>query len=229
MAKFMSNTPYANTEYLMQLIPGFTPRKSGKSVKHIEYSDDDCDCSICSYKAGKKKCTSGGVCVCLREHLVAGCVPLEELLGIFTAEGAQHPLVSRVSRLSAKHHSFFYDDRHQQRFESLWRKRILATDENPWYAALYLLSSDTFLWSKAENGVKPDMIDFTIIHIHGVDMDGYVLFHMAKDLYKGTKHISLSELAAPELVSDKAFRLIVTAFLIRRYGSAVILKELEDK
>ena len=56
-----------------------------------------------------------------------------------------------------------------------------------------------------------------------------MLFHTAKDLYKGTKHISLSELTDPELVSDWAFQLIVKAFLIRRYGTAVILKSLEDK
>ena len=62
-----------------------------------------------------------------------------------------------------------------------------------------------------------------------MDLDGYVLFHTAKDLYKGTKHISLSELTDPELVSDEAFWLIITAFLIRRYGPAVILKETEGK
>lgn len=53
--------------------------------------------------------------------------------------------------------------------------------------------------------MKLDMIDFTVIHIHCVELDVYVLFHTAKDLYKGTKHISLSELIDLELVSDEAF------------------------
>ena len=73
--------------------------------------------------------------------------------------------------------------------------------------------------------VNPEGIDFPAIHIHGVDLDGYVLFHTAKDLYAGTKHISLSELTDPELVSDSAFRLLVTAFLIRRYGAEVLSAE----
>lgn len=227
--RFMGNTPYANTEFEMQLIPGFTPRKSGLTVSRFEYSVADCDCDICVYKSRKKKCTSEGGCVCLRERLVTGCVPLDELLGVLTAEVAQRPFVSRVSRLSARPQTFFPDCRHRQRFGNRWRERIPVPDEAAWCAALYLLTADTFLWGKAEAAVKPDMIDFTMIHVHGVDLDGYVLFHTAKDLYKGTRHISLSELTDPELVSDGAFRLIVTAFLIRRYGPAVIMKEMEDR
>ena len=102
-------------------------------------------------------------------------------------------------------------------------------DEAAWCAALYLLTSDMFLWSKAETAVHPDFIDFPAIHIHGVDLDGYVLFHTAKDLYKGTSHISLSELIDPELVSDEAFWRIVTAFLIRRYGVEVLSAERMEK
>lgn len=227
--KFMGNTPYANTEIEMQRIPGFAPRKSGMAVSRFEYSATGCDCNIRACKARKKECTRQDGCACLREGLVAGCVPFGELLGVLTAEVAQRPFVSRVSRLSAKPHTFFPDNKHQQRFERRFKERIQTADEAAWCAALYLLASDTFLWGKAEAAVYPGIIDFPAIHVHGVDLDGYVLFHTAKDLYKGTKHISLSELTDPELVSDEAFQLIVTAFLIRRYGPAVILKELEDK
>lgn len=33
-------------------------------------------------------------------------------------------------------------------------------DESAWCAALYLLTADMFLWSKAEAAVRPDLIDF---------------------------------------------------------------------
>lgn len=69
------------------------------------------------------------------------------------------------------------------------------------------------------------MIRFKAIGIHGVDLGGYVLFHTARDLYQGTKHISLSELTDPELVSDETFRLLIAAFLIRRYGADVLEEE----
>lgn len=214
--RFMSNTPYADTESEMQLIPGFAPRKSGMSVSRFAYNAEDCDCSLCAYKTRKKECTGKGACVCLRERLVAGCVPLDELFSVLTAEVGERPFVSRVTRLSARAEPLLHDGKHRKRFEKWWRERVRTADEAAWCAALYLLTADTFLWSKAEAAVKPDMIDFTVIHIHGVDLDGYVLFHTAKDLYKGTKHISLSELTDPELVSDEAFRLVVMAFLIRR-------------
>lgn len=54
-ARFMNNTKYANTEFEMQLIPGFTPRRSGMSVSRFEYSARDCDCSACAYQGRKKK------------------------------------------------------------------------------------------------------------------------------------------------------------------------------
>ncbi|MDD4808377.1 MAG: hypothetical protein PHU30_07810, partial [Oscillospiraceae bacterium] len=116
---------------------------------------------------------------------------------------------------------------HQMRFEAAHKANPKCSAGQT--AAVFLLTADPFLWSKARPAVTQGNIDFPAIHIHGVDLDGYVLFHTAKDLYAGTKHISLSELTDPELVSDGAFRLIVTAFLIRRYGPAVVIKEREEQ
>ncbi|MBR0596389.1 hypothetical protein [Sinanaerobacter chloroacetimidivorans] len=223
IAQFMRNTKYANTEFEMQLIPGFTPRRSGMSVSRFEYSARDCDCSACAYKTRKNKCTSPDSCVCLRERLVAGCVPLSELLGVLTEEVQERPFVARVSRLSCQPLSIFESSDHQMRFEAVHKKNLIGSAGQT--AAVFLLTADPFLWSKARLAVVPGKIDFPAIHIHGVDLDGYVLFHTAKDLYAGTKHISLSELTDPELVSDEAFRLIVTAFLIRRYGAEVLCAE----
>lgn len=73
--------------------------------------------------------------------------------------------------------------------------------------------------------IQQDSIRFKEIKIHGVDLNGYVLFHTAKDLYQGTNHISISELIDSELVGDITFELIVTAFLIRRYGHNVLNAE----
>ncbi len=85
--RFMSNTPYADTESEMQLIPGFAPRKSGMSVSRFAYNAEDCDCSLCAYKSRKKECIGKGICVCLRERLVAGCVPLDELFSVTYRRG----------------------------------------------------------------------------------------------------------------------------------------------
>ena len=78
---------------------------------------------------------------------------------------------------------------------------------------------------RAFPAVDSDIIRFQKIRIHGVDLDGYVLFHTARDLYEGTCRISLSELVDPELVSEDAFRLVLSAFLIRRYGVGILCAE----
>lgn len=229
-ARFMSNTPYANTEFEMQRIPGFTPRRSGISISRISYTarDCDCDCGCCIYQGRKGSCQNPSGCVCLQERLAAGCVPFSALLGVLTAEVRERPFVSRVSHLSARPRAVFTAGGHRNRFEKSWQEQGQMPDRNGWCAALYLLTADTFLWSRSISSIQPDFIDFGTIRIHGVDLDGYVLFHTAKDLYKGTSHISLSELTDPELVSDEAFRLVVTAFLICRYGVAVLATERMD-
>lgn len=222
-ARFLSDTPLARVEIEMQQIPGFRPRTSGMSVSRFSYTPSDCDCRNCTYRAGRKKCGSPTGCICLRERLVAGCVPLAELMEVLTTEVAVPPFVSRVSRLSKQDTNAFRDEAHQQRFEAAQKKNL--TDSVQQMAAVYMLTADPFLWGKAQTAIASESIDFRTIQIHGVDLDGYVLFQTAKDLYNGTKHISLSELTDPELVSDEAFRLIVTAFLIRRYGAAVLAAE----
>lgn len=226
ITQFMRNTKYANTEFEMQLIPGFTPRRSGMSVSRFEYSARDCECSACAYQGRKKKYASPDRCICLRERLVAGCVPLNELLGVLTKEVPERPFVARVSRLSRQPLPIFESSTHQTRFEAAHKENLTGSAGQT--AAVFLLTANPFLWSKSRLAVTPEKIDFPAIHIHGVDLDGYVLFHTAKDLYAGTKHISLSELTDPELVSDEAFRLIVTAFLIRRYGAEVLFAERSD-
>lgn len=222
-ARFLSNTSLAGIEMEMQRVPGFRPRGAGIVVSRFEYSASDCDCCVCAYKARKKRCGSSTGCVCLRERLVAGCVPLAELMAVLTAEVAVPAFVSRVSRLSQQSDRLFRDEAHRQRFDGAREKNL--TDVIAQMAAVYLLTADSYLWSKAQTAVAAERINFTAMHIHGVDLDGYVLFHTAKDLYSGSKHISLSELTDPELVSDEAFRLIVTAFLLRRYGAPVLQAE----
>ena len=119
---------------------------------------------------------------------------------------------------------FFFLPGHRERFDSRWSEHRKTADEDAMCAALYLLSADCFLWEKAADAVRPEMILFHEIRIHGTDLQGYVLYHAAGDLYQGIGRISLSELTDPELVDSRTFRLVLSAFLIRRYG-AVLLKE----
>lgn len=224
--RFMGNTPYAALEIEMQKPPGFRPRQSGMIVSRIPCDNQGRACRVCARKSRKKRaCEVADGHNCLCEGRVAESVPFSELLELFTAEVGAKPFVTRVTRLPGESPHFFFIAGHRERFESLWPKRCSAADEDAMCAALYLLSADCFLWGRSAAAVQPDIICFQEIGIHGVDLGGYVLFHTAKDLYQGTKHISLSELTDPELVSDETFRLLIAAFLIRRYGAAVLEEE----
>lgn len=153
------------------------------------------------------------------------CCPFEELLALFAAEVAVTPFVARVSHVSAKNREVFPRNGHRSRFGCLWNGRKMKTDRNENCAAIYLLSADRFLWGKAVAAIQEDTIQFQKIQIGGADLQVYVLFHAAKDLYQGTNHIKLSELLNPKLIDDDLFYLLLIAFLIRRYGEGVLSVE----
>lgn len=220
IARFMSGTPYAKTEQEMQRVPRFCPRGSGMAVSHFEYSAKDCDCRLCT--CYENNCKKSSNCVCLHERLAAGCVPFHELLAILTAEVSISSFVRRITQISDRSEPYFFMVGHRERFAQLWSKHDKSADNHAMCAAIYLLSADCFLWSRSLSAVQTDMIRFENIPIHGVDLDGYTLFHTTKDLYKGTNPIALSELVDPDLVSDDTFTLIITAFLICRYGKEVL-------
>lgn len=223
--RFMRDTPHAYFEMEMQQIPGFRPRASGMSVSRFSYAPSGCDCWNYLYQTGKETCGNLSDCGCLSERSVAGCVPFSRLLEQFAMEVAVSPFVARVSRMLAKNPPVFFLAGHRSRFDRIWENRGQDIEENAMCAAIYLLSADRFLWGKSVSAIESDRIRFQEIQIHGVDLDGYVLFHTARDLYEGTCRISLSELVDPELVSEDAFRLVLSAFLIRRYGVGILCAE----
>lgn len=73
--------------------------------------------------------------------------------------------------------------------------------------------------------VADTRIYFDRVRLGGVTLAEYILFHAAKDVYYGTKHISLSELADRELVADELLRLIVNALVIEKCGVEAVGQE----
>ena len=205
MIRFMSDTRYAGLEKEMQHIPGFCPRRSGMVISHLS------DC----LENQRSPC----------ERLVTDYVPFYELLEVLAEEVAVSTFVNRVCRLTGRRNPCFFQNGHRERFLAMGEKCSRAIEEAAICSAVYLLSADRFLWSRALEVIDQEGIHFARIHIHGVDLDGYVLFHMARDLYQGSRHIRLSELIDPDLVSDRAFEWIMTACVIRRHGSRFLREE----
>lgn len=121
----------------------------------------------------------------------------------------------------------FRDKKHRKNFYSLMAEKSAGSFcSHPNYAAaVFLLSADSGLWERAQRHVADTGIYFDRIRLGGVTLEQYILFHAAKDVYNGTKHIRLSELADRELVADGMLRLIVNAFVIEKCGVEVVEQE----
>ncbi len=118
----------------------------------------------------------------------------------------------------------FRDIKHRKDFYSLLlgkRKKAICGYPN-YGAAVFLLSADEQLWDRVYLNVTEDSIYFKNMKLGAVSLEQYILFHAAKDMYLGTKHISLNELSDKNLIADEAFKLIVNAMLIKRYGINII-------
>lgn len=214
-SRFMSEMPLAEMEVQMQQVPGFKPRRSGVSISRLDTQKLQGGPASRQAEGQKGDCGPPG----------GDCGHFSNLLGHFTKEVAFAPFADRVSHLKGNVESVYRDEWHQNRFLRQWQAAGDAPDGDAMCASLYLLTADDKLWEMAAQAVQPELIDFASICIRGIGLDGYVLFHTAKDLYKGTNRLSLSELTDPELISDEIFWTVITAFLIRRYGAGLLSEE----
>lgn len=121
----------------------------------------------------------------------------------------------------------FRNMRHRKDFYSLLLGRRAETMlHTPNYAAaVFLLSADEKLWEIVLRQVIDTGIYFDRVRLGAVNLEQYILFHAAKDVYNGTKHIRLSELADRELIPDEIFKLIVNAFVMEKCGVQIIGQE----
>lgn len=121
----------------------------------------------------------------------------------------------------------FRSIKHRNDFNSLmYGKRGAGLRHTSGYAAAaFLLSADEELWDRVHKNVLDRGIYFDRIKIGRVSLEQYILFHAAKDVYTGTKHLRISELADRELIPDGIFRLIINAFVIEKCGVEIVEQE----
>jgi hypothetical protein len=101
----------------------------------------------------------------------------------------------------------------------------MRREPSPYTAAVFLLSADPALWSKSRQAVCDGTVDFGRIDLREISTEGYALLQTAKDLYCGGCHLTMEELCDPHVIDDRLFRLILSAFVIRRYGLPAAKKD----
>ena len=116
----------------------------------------------------------------------------------------------------------FRNDHHRRIFLNEAKKQSL---KNYWLiSALYLLTADETLWESAKSAVGKDEVDFKNIRLKSGSEDAYALYCAAKDLYNGSRQLSIDDIAEVGLVKNKIFSLIFNAIVIKRKGLAAVIK-----
>lgn len=187
---------YHELETIMQSIPNFSPRGYGGMVLKREMED-------CIW--GQPPDSYG------------------EMMSMVMRAIRYKPLCSRMSRYLERNGGkvvSYRNKKHKALFE-----KIAAEANKKDYAllsALYLLSADYRLWSIVKHHIQNNKICFQNIRLNSIHEDGYTLFCVAKDLYLGTKHLSVSDLSDANLIHSKMFGIICNAMAIRRFGMKAV-------
>lgn len=121
----------------------------------------------------------------------------------------------------------YYGKKHESDFTKALER--IDKDNLKLLSAVYLLTADVQFWRRIQNQVEKNCIRFDKINLGSVDEKAYTLFCCAKDLYLGTKHITITYLADEQLISPKLFGMICNAMAIRRFGIDVLCCENEKE
>lgn len=191
-------------------------------LHHFEYTAEMCDCRYCPYYRGKRKCTASQ-CPCIEERIVAGAASRAEVMAE-TMRDIHNAAFRRRLNLFIKEreelHMNFRNEKHRLAFVEAIRK--LDKKNFALMSALYLLTAEHKLWMQIRNYVERNEIKFERFKPKDSTENGYTLLCCAKDLYLGTKHITISDLADTELIAPRMFALICNAMAIRRFGLGAI-------
>lgn len=163
---------------------------------------------------------SCGVRVCEGKEL-PGSVPYDEMIRntmIYIRNPAFRQRLNDYLNERKERAMNYRGARHQSLFLRELQKR-----ENPTAAmlcALYLLTADCRLWSRVRQNVHASDIQFAEMRTGDISPEAYALFAAAKDLYCGTRHITIRDLADKEIISPQLFGILCEAMTLRRYGIA---------
>lgn len=120
-------------------------------------------------------------------------------------------LRERLAQVMSSHDGIiiFMNAQHRNDFDSLMKRaeRYDLDHTSNYAAAIFLLSADVELWKKVVKGIMDTGIYFDRMRIGSVTLEQYILFHAAKDIYNGAKHMAAADclLAADAITSAKPF------------------------
>ena len=196
---FTENRYDRSIEWMMKGVPNFYARSSGIVVTgKFEYTAKMCDCRLCEHYGGKLRGCKVPRCVCLEERIAVGVASLKEVMKETMSE-IKHSGFNRRLRKYIKESEVipmtFLNEQHRLSFNAAL-DRIGQYDRKNFalVAALYLLTADFRLWNQARRYVENHGISFGKLRPKNCSEYSYPIYCAAKDLYLGTKHITINDL-----------------------------------
>ena len=222
---FMYGTSMGGIEQLMMLAPNFPQRRSGIVINN--HFNCEGGISICNGCVAKVKSRGNpNDCFCFKEKLEADEIEYTDLIKDCFGRIKNYALKNRLKLLS---NSFtgelFLNNNHKERFYDVHHKQDIEVWERSanYLAVIFILTADEVLWDISEHAVYLNGFDFSQIHLRQISTEGYALYQTAKTISTGKEYIRISEIADRELINDRAFKIIINASLIAKYGADVFL------
>ena len=148
----------------------------------------------------------------------------EEMMEI-TMEAIHYPpFVERINQYMKERKNNTMNHYRSKKHKEVFEEAVIKKDKKNYalISAIYLMTADFKLWQVMKQHTKRNEIDFEDVKLGNIQENGYTLYCAAKDLYHGTKHLSISDLADRDLISAKMFAVICNAMAIRRFGMKAI-------
>lgn len=220
---YFTDTPSLNSmEAIMKKLPCGSQKGGGRIRSPYKYTGKDCDCRLCLYY--RKNGCALTLCPVLDVRLSCGAASIGEAAKAVFKDAKNTAFQKRLSKIYRRKDDvkmIFQSNRHKQIFEA--ERLNLRKPGKKALAVLYLLTADKALWQKTKPFLTDNgKVDLKGVHLGAISTDGYALWKAVKELQTGEKQISLCELADSGIISDNAFRLIVQAVTIARYGTAIL-------
>ena len=220
MRYFMRDTPLWQMERQMMIPPNFSPRGHGLYRPGYRYKPQDVACRYCTNYDRKHPCPLNQ-CICLEERIEAGALDLSKFVHDCFCSELDVRLQRRLREYLSRHNVCrFLNDTHWQRWKH-WRDRYYRMS-NRNKAALFLLTAYEDIWRRVVWQFDISGFDFQSVRLSGIQTELYGVYQAAKDIATGSHNITAADLADPDLVTEEAFQLIISALLLAKYGDAIM-------
>lgn len=150
----------------------------------------------------------------LAENLDLSLVEGYEALAIIHGETYKEPEQKKIHFTSSRHKEVFLST--MLTLEKIDRRSGKVDPE--YGAALYILSSDEYLWDRSRPHIRSDGIAFNAILKTKFSYSEKNLVRLACNLLNNYKKVSPVEVTRDGVISDESFEMVLEAYRIRHYS-----------